>query len=207
MSSTRDIFVPLFCVPHVPHRATWTGRPGKALEALQSRASLAPSSSAFPGRTGPRVPRTTWHADFMELVPPKSCTNLYPGYEPNTKRIISPTFSLSKAEEKQQITKLKFPLVTPIMSSFYSCILMLLIIQSFMLLIRPLVKHVFSTTESRFRPVLTFVAMNVARTTPGLVEMAPPPNPCPFRLSCLLLNFSVQPLEPSSSTIIHSMCR
>jgi hypothetical protein len=35
-------------------------------------------------------------------------------------------------------------------------------------------KHMFSTTESRFQPVPTFVAIKVVCTTPGLVKIAPP---------------------------------
>jgi hypothetical protein len=40
MSSTYDIFVPLFCVPCGTHCATWTGHPEEALG----------SSLGYPGR-------------------------------------------------------------------------------------------------------------------------------------------------------------
>jgi hypothetical protein len=57
-------------------------------------------------------------------------------------------------------------------------------------------KHMFSMTESIFRPVPTFVTMDVARTTLlGLVEMAPPPK-CTSFLSFL------SPYELHHSTIV-----
>ena len=90
------------------------------------------------------------------------------------KKNISLSFGWSKAGETSQIGLLKGPLVTPVMSSLYPYIKMFLIDSVVCGLDMNFVKMCISTTESRFWQLPSYVAMNVARTTPGLVEMAPP---------------------------------